>query len=193
MGTVRLCIDAIQLALGLVFLVSSTGKLRAWTEFARGVDDFHVVPHRLAVVGGWSIPPLELMVGAALVFDSWAVIAALTSVGLLISFSVVIAVNLRRHRVLPCYCFGTGKAELISDRSLARMSLILGGALVVIVGTAAGVAETSSSGDTFYVDQRLIDGLLRMALAVFVVVAGLWILAVPELVRPWRQMLRRTR
>jgi hypothetical protein len=95
-----------------------------------------------------------------------------------------VATNLRRGRRVPCGCFG-GESERISARSLVRLALLLAAVLVlavvptspVTVGTlaangASGLAYLAEVGST----------------ALFVVLAGAWLLSLPELAFTLRQL-----
>ncbi|MEM8902156.1 MAG: MauE/DoxX family redox-associated membrane protein [Actinomycetota bacterium] len=115
-----------RIVLGLVFLVSGATKLvdRDWPRSAAAFG----VPAPMARL----LPVVELALGAALVpglGGTWAVVAA---AGLLVAFTVVIAVRLVGGDDRPeCACFGAWSSRPISWRTVGR-----NGGLLVIAGVA---------------------------------------------------------
>ncbi len=105
----------VQLALGVVFLLSDTAKLRNPMTFAFGLllmpgEVFLALSH----LTGWLI-----VVGVPLAMVT------------LVSFAVAVGVNLLRRREVPCYCFGDGR-ETISGRSLTRLLMMTSGEVVLV-------------------------------------------------------------
>lgn len=167
----------VQLALGLVFMLSATGKLRDPKGFAHGVTDYQILPASLAY------PVSILIIG----LEGWLAIAHLTGWLLatavplacvtLASFALAVGVNLGRGRSLPCYCFGDRGGETISGRTLARLfSLFLCEALLL---TAPHLLTTRP-----LVYQQLAAGELGLAFlwAMLLLVAGSWFLSLPDLI-----------
>lgn len=172
---------AVQLALGLVFLASTVGKLRAPSAFARGVASYDVLPRALAVPAGYALIPLE----------AWLAFAHLTGLGLrygallgaltLCAFAAGVAVNLRRGRGLPCFCFSARGGELLSARTLARLGLLLAGECLLLADPALWGAAPSlvlfpgrlaSAGELAY----------ALLLAAGTLSLGFWVLSLPDLI-----------
>ncbi len=171
-------LDSVRMAIRLVFLFSTIGKLRDLRGFLKGVVADQVLPAPLAVAYGLILVPLEGFVAFAFLSGRWVDIGVRVSLALLFSFFLAVGLNVLRHRDLSCYCFGAALTERISWRTLARTGLLLSGALVILLGGSSNAAVSAS----------VADSLLKGILALFVLVAGMWILAVPDLLRlhPWR-------
>jgi hypothetical protein len=113
----------VQVALGMVFLASTVGKLRHPRSFARGVAEYGLVSRRLINAGS----------GLIIASEGWLAISHLTGYFLTISlpigivmlgtFGYAVNTNLQRGNVLPCHCFG-GDGETISHRTVARLLLL---------------------------------------------------------------------
>ena len=165
-------ISAVQVDLGLLFLVAGLSKLRAPKEFIRAVADYRILPRAAPVVGA-AVIASECFVCAALISDQLLALASLVALGWLVVFALVTGVNLRRGRLIPCHCFGGG-GELIGGRTLARIGLI--GAGVVLVALArlmANVPPPAVLGPSEFV--------ATAGLAVFVALAAAWLLRAGEL------------
>jgi hypothetical protein len=93
-----------------------------------------------------------------------------------------VAINVLRHPELPCYCFGTTSGERISTRSLVRLGLSIAAVFIILLGQQFGIV-TTWSGEIIVTSQVLIQGLLKATLTAFVLVIGIWILALPDLVQ----------
>src|SRR5713226_1806266 len=166
-----------QLVIGSVLLFSSVGKWRDPMGFAHGVEDYDVLPDRLAVIFGLLLVPLETAVALSHLTGWW--ISATVPLGLAMfgSFAVAVVINLMRGRSLPCYCFGDSTGETISAQTLARLLLLLGGeGLLLLSLLTSGTAEL--------VDRQFVT-LREFGFALFwtafVVVVAIWALALPDL------------
>lgn len=189
MVVVLLGLEAVRLAVGLVFALSAAGKLHDPWRFVWGVVEYRVLPVPLALAYGLVLLPLEGFVAVTLISGWMATIGALLAVVLLGSFLVAVALNLHRRRAIPCHCFGGAASEQISKRSLARIGLLLAAMLVVLLGQrSAEILLVSIGVATVYSGYRLLDGLLWLSLAAAVLTAGMWLLTLPDLLHPWRRL-----
>ncbi|MGI8968272.1 MAG: MauE/DoxX family redox-associated membrane protein [Chloroflexota bacterium] len=181
-------IQAVQTAIGLIFMVSSVAKAREMGRFVDGVVSYHVLPKRLATLYAVLLPPLEAAVGIALLVGLFVDVCALIAAAMLVSFSMAIAINLRRKRQLPCYCFGGGSSEQLSPRSLWRVVLLLLGVGCILSPRFLGVVapELLAFGEPGWV----VDTVLRTTLTLFILAAGTWILWTPTIFRPWIDSVR---
>jgi hypothetical protein len=178
--------DALQLAVGAIFLLSSIPKLRDPRTFTQTVVDYKVIgaaaarvaaPGLIAVEGFLAI---SFLTGAAM--DVGLAVAAAT----LVVFGVAIALNLRRGRAIDCGCFGHS-GEQLSARSLVRVGALLA-AVAVLAGTwvaglssimtAAGLSAAGGAGLEYLVD---IAGL-----TIVLLVTAAWVFVAPELVHVLR-------
>lgn len=173
-----------QFALGLVFLLSASGKLLRPAAFARGVTEYRILPESLGFGFGLLLIPVELLLAVSHLTGWQLALAAPAGLAALASFAVAVAVNLGRGRVLPCYCFGGRGGETISARTMARLLLLLAAELLVLTDPA--LFRTSQ-----FVYPGRAANLSELGLlffwATFLLVAGLWLLSVTdlmELLRP---------
>lgn len=166
-----------QLAIGSVLLFSSLAKWRNPMGFAQGVADYDVLPDRLAVIFGLLLVPLETAVAVSHLTGWW--ISAMVPLGLAMfgSFAVAVAINLKRGRSLPCYCFGDGNNETISTQTLTRLLLLLGGeGLLLLSLKRSGTAEL-----VYHQLVTLREFGFALFWTAFVVVVATWVLGLPDL------------
>ncbi len=169
----------VQLALGLVFLLSTASKIFDPKGFLHGVADYEILPRSLAYLVALLVIPLEGWLAVAHLTGWLLTVAVPIGLGTLTIFAAAVGVNLRRGRALPCYCFGAFDGETISVRTLARLFLL---SLCEVLLFAEH--RSSTTGRLLYSPQ-VFDfqkfGFLLL-LAVFLLVAGSWILSFPDLV-----------
>ncbi len=169
----------VRLALGTVFALSAVGKLRDPKGFARGVIEYQVIPASLAYPFGFFFIVLESWLAIAHL-TGWLLTAAIpVALGTLASFATAVGVNLRRGRVLPCYCFGNRTGEQISPRTLVR-TLFLAGAELFLLAVRGLVTRNQ------IVYSGRIESFSELGLAffwaTFVLVTGSWVFVSPEFV-----------
>ena len=166
----------VQLAIGSVLLFSSLGKWRDPLGFAHGVEDYEVLPDRLAVIFGLLLVPLETAIAVSHLTGWWissAVFLGLTMFG---SFAVAVAINLRRGRSLPCYCFGDSRGQTISPQTLARLLLLIAGEGLLLLS----LQKSGTANSVFQLATPREFGIALFWTA-FVVVAAMWVLGLPDL------------
>jgi hypothetical protein len=167
----------VQLVIGFVLLFSSLGKWRDPVGFARGVGDYDVLPDRLAVIFGLLLVPLETAIAVSHLTGWW--ISATVPLGLAMfgSFALAVAINLRRGRSLPCYCFGDATGETISVQTLARLLLLIGGEGLLLL-------SLRTSGTARLVYQQLVT-FQEFGFALFwtalLIMAMIWLLGLADL------------
>lgn len=135
----------LRLALALVFIAASFGKLLDLAGSRRAVAEFGV-PARAAAAAGTVLPFGELAIAAALILTPsgrWGGIAALT---ILLAFSSAIARVMRRGEAPDCHCFGQLHSEPAGAPSLVRNGLLMAAAAVVVI-EAPGRSFASLSGE----------------------------------------------
>lgn len=177
----RTVIDAIRIAIGLVFLVSALGKIRDVRGFLQGVVAYRVIPAPWSIAYGLAVIPLEFLVGVSFISGWSTTWAAPISLLLLVSFFVAVGLSLRRKRSLPCYCFGTGAGEPVSRRTLARISLLLVGTFVAMLGQRQ--LPSPLWGDSAMIVDQVSTVFIEGTVALFVLAVGRWVLALPDLLR----------
>jgi hypothetical protein len=177
LDTVRL---VLQLALGGVFLVSSAGKVRHPVAFMRGVTEYRMLPVPLASAFGAVLIPAEAFVALALLSGLASGVALPLSTGLLLVFSVAVAVNLRRHRDMLCHCYGSLKGDRLSARSLVQLALLIAVGLFVWSGGGESIRAVASPG----------DALVALTWAGACLMVGQWLLHADEVVRLYRKFCK---
>lgn len=113
--------------LGAVFLVSGAAKLadRQWPASARAFGVAEPIAR--------AVPPVELVLGAALVAGLGGPWPALVGAGLLVVFTIAIVLVLRRDGDAPaCACFGGWSRRPVSGRTVLRNVALLVVALVAL-------------------------------------------------------------
>lgn len=162
--------QAVQLSLGLVFLLAVLPKLRAPQTFARTVAEYRVVPTELApllargLIGVEALLALTLLTGAVIDLSAPLALATVST------FAGAVGINLLRQRKISCGCFGV-RSETISGRTLGRLALlVLAAAFLTVTTTVMAVTPVSPgslAGET-------------VALSLGLLVAGMWVSHLPE-------------
>lgn len=167
-----------QLALGIVFALSTAGKLADPRGFARGVADYRVLPPAASRVFAYALIPLEAFLAVGHLTGWGLSLAAPLGLAALACFAAAVGINLYRDRGVPCHCFGGG--ETISGRTLGRLGLLAAAELLVL-STPELLAGTA--GALVYPDRVAGLGDLARALlwAAFGLVTGGWLLAAGDL------------
>lgn len=97
---------AAQIVVGLVFMVGGFTKLLRWRELRGIVRGYRLLPSALVPLTVALLPPVELLLGASLVFGVGAPWSPVSAASLLMIFAAAMAVNLRRGRTeIDCGCF----------------------------------------------------------------------------------------
>lgn len=167
----------IQLAIGCVLLFSSVGKWRDPVGFAHGVEDYDVLPDRLAFIFGLLLAPLETAVAVSHLTGWWISAALFLGLAMFGSFAAAVAINLKRGRSLPCYCFGDSTGETISVQTLARLLLLIGGEGLLLLSL-----QTSVTANPVYHQVATFRELgFALFWTVLVVMAAMWLLGLADL------------
>lgn len=120
---------AAALVLGAVFLLSGVAKLARpalWEVQARDLG----APRAAVTV----LPGLELALGALLAVQWQRAALAVIAGALLVGFTGLLALRISQGRRPPCACFGSLSARPIGWRHLARNVVLLGVAVVAVLG-----------------------------------------------------------
>jgi thiol-disulfide isomerase/thioredoxin/uncharacterized membrane protein YphA (DoxX/SURF4 family) len=124
---------ALRLLLAVVFAVSAFAKFADRRGFTSSLESFGV-PDRLRPSLAWLIPVSELAIGLGLLAGSSAWVAGVAALGLLVLFTLAIAVNLVRGRRPECHCFGQLSSAPVGWGSVVRNVVLVGGAAAVTLG-----------------------------------------------------------
>jgi hypothetical protein len=168
---------ALQLVLGVMFLVSASSKLRRPRLFQRIVTNYRLLPREASPFIAGLVIAAEAFLAAALLSGELVEPAVALAAVVLTAFSAAIAVNIRRGRAIPCGCFGAAETP-ISWRSLARNAFILVALIVLAALRPAGTGwRAVTSGGPSSVEAFI----SVLALALGLVLAATWLLSLPEL------------
>jgi hypothetical protein len=169
----------VQIAIGLVFFLSATGKLLNPARFAAGVAEYRILPESLAFIVGLLVIPLEIFLGISHLSGWLLSFAVPIGLAMLASFMIAVATNLKRGRVLPCYCFGGGEGEMISGLTLVRLVLLFAAELLVLAGSGwSGTVKLT------YPDR--VAGFAELGMvffwATFILVVAVWLLSIADVI-----------
>lgn len=125
-----------RLVLGVVLLVAGALKVGNLDQSVLAVRGYQVLPYDLAVVVGYLLPPLEIIVGILLIVGLFTRWAALLGGLLMAAFVVGIAQAWIRGLSIDCGCFGGG-GEVAPDQTrygleLMRDLALLGAAALLV-------------------------------------------------------------
>ena len=119
--------EVARLTLAAIFALAGFHAMREWTVFGGIVEQYRIVPPRLAWIFARILPPLQWVAAAALVLPMASRAGAVLGLCLMTLFTAAIIVNLARGRVsIDCGCGGASGQKL-------SMGLVLRN-LVVMVG-----------------------------------------------------------
>lgn len=175
---------AIQLSLGIVFLVSVLPKLYQPLAFVRSVVDYKILPVQMASGFAMALLPLEALLAVAFLTGWMTDLALPLAIGMLIIFLIAVGINVRRGREIPCGCFGN-TSERISRRTLTRLLMLIFMVLILLVyrsirnaplpGLVLLPTDVALASMFTYLLQTIF-------LAAFLLLLGAWILSLPELI-----------
>jgi hypothetical protein len=182
--------QALQLGLGMVFLLAVLPKLRAPRAVARTVARYRLGPPALAPVVARALIAVEAFLALSLLTGMVVAVALPLAIVTLSGFAIAVGINLRRDRRIPWGCFGTGE-EPISRRSLVRLAMLLVAAMfsLFVFGTPGAAPISLTGGRAPEIGQAV----EVVGLSVGLLLLAMWLLHLPELwsvVRDlWRPLL----
>lgn len=124
----------LQIALGILFLISGVAKMKTPHALAQAIQQYGLglVGPELARLLAWLLPPFELILGIMIVTGIWLKITALAIVGLLLAFTVSMAINFARGNQFSCNCFGATSSN-IGIGSLSRNVILIFASILLSV------------------------------------------------------------
>lgn len=139
---------AIQLVLGFLFILAGALKLAEPSSFAASVATFRFFPRAWSNVIAIAVPPIEILLGALVIFGPWRRVAALGLIVFNLAFIVLLTQGLLRGLSFECGCFGAWD-PLASKPWLAllRDVLFLLGSFLVYRRSAGTAPLYFSSGN----------------------------------------------
>ena len=119
-------VRALQIAVGLIFAVSSLSKIGDLPAFARQVHNFRIAPIWSENLVAMTLPWIELAVALALVLGVRARAGALIAAVLMAGFTAGIALAMARGLDFECGCFGTADHTRVGAVNLLENAVMLG-------------------------------------------------------------------
>lgn len=176
MALVQQLAYAVQLGLGVVFLVAAVPKLRHPATFARTVAGYRLVPRHLIPAATAGLIAVESFLAIAFLSGWMRAVAIPLAMFILVVFAAGVTINLRRGQRIACGCFGSGE-EPISARSLVRLSFLFTAVvlLAVMPASAVTVATLAQQGLSGVVYLVQVGGT-----TCFLLLAATWLLNLPE-------------
>ncbi len=105
----------IRTLVALVFLTAAIGKMRHWAQFQGVIANYRLLPDVLIAPVTYILPPVEAVLGSALLLNlayPWPDVAAM---GLLVLFATAMGINvLRGRRDIDCGCFQSALKQRLS-------------------------------------------------------------------------------
>jgi hypothetical protein len=164
---------ALQIVIGAIFLGSFLTKLLEPLRFARSVEDYDIASRPLAFTIALCLLPLEAFL-AVTHLTGWLVeLAAPIVCGVLIAFIAVVSRVLASGRVVACHCFGAASSDVLSARTVGRLTLMLLGECVIVV--RIGVFSAPLSRSVFASIRSVTDALILLGWVTSVFLIGAWL------------------
>jgi uncharacterized membrane protein YphA (DoxX/SURF4 family) len=159
---------ALRLLLAAVLLTAGVAKLRDLDGSRKAVAGFGI-PARFAGIIGSLLPFAELLAAVALLIPASAWWGAILAAVLLASFGLAIAISLTRGKAPECNCFGQLHSAPVGRSTLARNTVLIGLA-VVVIATRTDAAQLSPVG---WVTELTTAEIALLALGVVLAVVSL--------------------
>lgn len=125
---------ALRYVLGFIFIYAAIGKIAQPEEFAKSIMYYRILPLAAVNVAAILIPWVELLAGLGLIGGVSIRGNAAIILGMLVMFSIAIAIALVRGLDISCGCFGTASASKIGWTRLGEDIAMIVGAWVVLKG-----------------------------------------------------------
>lgn len=168
----------VQGAIGAVFAFSSITKVARLRSFLAGVSAYRLIPEPLVTPLGVGVVLLEALLSFSHLTSVGITILAPCGLALLLVLTCAVAINLKRGRVLPCYCTGSDQDEPISSRTLARLGLLIAAECYLIVTFAQ--SSEGSLRSPFAV--ATVPAFVNILVGTFIVLeAAAWFLRLADL------------
>lgn len=129
--------------IGVTFTIGAFGKLVDVQSFKEAIKDFNILPVAWINLASALILGGEILVIVTLVFGGvWSIVGFISSIILLVIFSVAISVALFRRTNVNCNCFGR-TATVVSAYDIMRN-------IILLLCSLTGLYLTSTSPTNMY-------------------------------------------
>ncbi len=107
-----------QITIGVLFAIAGLAKIGDLRSFAEQIHNFRILPIAAENVMAMTLPWIEIVCALALVSGVRARAGSLLALGLLVVFTVALALALARGLDSECGCFGTADASRVGVRKV---------------------------------------------------------------------------
>lgn len=167
-------IPSIRIAVGLVFAFAVAQKLRNPDRLVAKLGDLEMLPRELAAPAAALLIASELLVAAAHLSDIGIAIAAPATLALLGIFVAATGWALRRGAAIPCLCFGADHEDVVSSKTMARLTVLAAAEAVVWIDARSPASSREQGGEVG-------NAILVLAFALLGIVIVSWILSLPDI------------
>lgn len=172
----RYLAHAIQLVLGVVFLLAAVPKIRRPRRFARTVAGYRLLSKSIAPLAARGLVAVESALAVTLLAGWLTAVAVPVATGMFLIFLAATTHTVRQGRRIPCGCFGDS-GELVSPRTMVRLTVLSAVAMVLLMLRFIAHVPPLTAGDVV----TSAYGVQMAMLAVFLLVLATWLLSLPEL------------
>ena len=148
--TDRRLVTAMRIALGALFIMAAWPKLADPHAFAVTISNYRMMPEPIVRILALVLPPLEMLVGVALILGALDAGASAIAFGMLAVFTVAVATALARGLDISCGCFDTEGGPKVGLRKVVENLGMLAAAYLVSRGDRSWLSVRgwlSRSGD----------------------------------------------
>jgi uncharacterized membrane protein YphA (DoxX/SURF4 family) len=124
---------SLRFFIGLFFVIGALRKVFHLVEFVRGVEAYQILPKGVLRLLALPIPFVEGGVGLMLLFGNATFLSGFMAFGLIMVFTVAVAINLRRGHLVQCNCYGLASTQTISTGTVVRNFLLMTCCLLLVV------------------------------------------------------------
>jgi Methylamine utilisation protein MauE len=133
--------EVARLTIAVIFALAAFHAMREWTAFDGIVEQYRIVPPRLARIFARILPPLELTAAATLMLPMAGRAGAMLGLSLMAMFTTAIALNLARGRAsIDCGC-GGASGQKLSRGLVLRNLVVMAGLTLALAAPLGGVVD----------------------------------------------------
>jgi uncharacterized membrane protein YphA (DoxX/SURF4 family) len=143
----RRLITLLRIALGAVFLMAAVPKLGDPEGFAKSVSYYKMLPVTVERVMALTLPPLELLVGVALILGAVDAGASLVAFLLMVVFTAAVGIALARGLDISCGCFDTEGGTKVGLSKIVENLVLTAIAFQVWRGDRSWFSWSTKPGD----------------------------------------------
>lgn len=131
--------------LAVLFFSAGVAKIKAVDTLEGVIGNFRLLPKGLVRPIALVLPPVEIAITAALLLPATRAFGAVGAAGLLLVFTIAIAINLvRGRREIDCGCFSSELKQNLSAGLVARNVLLATCAFWLVASASGATAGTAS-------------------------------------------------